>query len=279
MAIRQSPIPWTKYKKAARTLKTIYPGITPQQIIGRIGFPTKNGKRIRITSDGQGGIKERPLTAKAAQERLRQKRRRIQTGKLSPEDAAESRRIKDERGEYEADHFNELSFIGEQLEDLERRGGDVNAALARLREAGYKFGDEPGNLQYLTPADNKLKNQESRRLQRYLGSREALGMSPSARRPDLITVGEDLSIRRTAKQGKPPKRAKTTASSPEKPETGTRGFSVPELGIQAYVTPPQSSEDLSIPVMSANDALKIVAGAGATLLQGAGTLAGSYMLR
>ena len=125
MAIRQSPIPWTKYKKAARTLKTIYPGITPQQIIGRIGFPTKNGKRIRITSDGQGGIKERPLTAKANQERLRQKRRRIQTGKLSPEDATESRRIKNEKGDKEVDHFNELSFIGEQLEDLERRGGDV----------------------------------------------------------------------------------------------------------------------------------------------------------
>ena len=31
--------------------------------------------------------------------------------------------------------------------------------------------------------------------------------------------------------------------------------------------------------MSANDALKIVAGAGAALLQGAGTLAGSYMPR
>lgn len=94
-----------------------------------------------------------------------------------------------------------------------------------------------------------------------------------------FSTREDLSMKRTAKQGKPPKRAKTTASSPEKPETGTRGFSVPELGIQAYVTPPQSSEDLSIPVMSANDALKIVAGAGLTLLQGAGTLAGSYMLR
>ena len=93
-----------------------------------------------------------------------------------------------------------------------------------------------------------------------------------------FSTREDLSTSTTAKQGKPPKRAKTTASSPEKPETGTRGFSVPELGIQAYVTPPQSSEDLSIPVMSANDALKIVA-VGAALLQGAGTLAGSYMLR
>ena len=196
MAIRQSDLSWTNYKKAARNLKIKKPSITPQQIIGRIGYPTKNGQRISITSDGKGGVKERNRTAHDARNALRQKRRRIQTGKLTPEQAAESRQKKDSirASGKEADHDIEIGFLGEQLERLEAAGGDVPQALKILRDAGYALGDMPDNLQALSPEDNKLKRDQLQALQRYLGSREALGQSPSARRPDLIVTGEDLSI-------------------------------------------------------------------------------------
>ena len=196
MAIRQSDLSWTNYRKAARNLKIKKPGITPQQIIGRIGYPTKNGQRIFITSDGSGGVKQRHRGRHNAMNAQREKRRRIQTGKLTPEQAAESRQKKDSirASGKEADHDIEIGFLGEQLERLEAAGGDVPQALKILRDAGYALGDNPDNLQALSPEDNKLKRDQLQALQRYLGSREALGQSPSARRPDLIVTGEDLSI-------------------------------------------------------------------------------------
>lgn len=196
MAIRQSDLSWTNYKKAARNLKIKQPGITPQQIIGRIGFPTKKGQRIFITSDGKGGIKQRHRGRHNAMNAQREKRRRIQTGKLSPEEAAKSRQLKDtiRATGNEADHFNEIAFVGEQLERLEAAGGDVPQALQKLKDAGYSLGDMPNNLQALSPENNKLKRDQLKDLQRYLGTREALGQSPSARRPDLIVTGEDLTI-------------------------------------------------------------------------------------
>ena len=195
MAIRPTKLSWANYRKAARILKQTIPGITPQQIIGRLGFPIKNSQRIFITSDGLGGVKQRNRTAHEARNRLYQKRRRIQTGQLSPQQLAESRRIKDEtRADgLEVDHFNEIAFIGRQLEALEAAGGDVQAALQRLRNAGYSLGDDPNNLQPLSPQANVEKNQQSEDLQTYLGGREALGQSPSARNSNLIVVGEDLS--------------------------------------------------------------------------------------
>ena len=239
MAIRPTELSWTNYKKAAKNLKLIKPGITPQQIIGRIGFPIKNGQRIFITSDGKGGVKQRNRTAHDARNAQRERRRRIQTGKLSPTDATESRRLKDQirASGQEVDHFNEIAFIGEQLERLERAGGDVQAALKRLRDAGYRFGDEPGNLQPLSPEDNKLKNQQSQDLQSYLGSREALGQSPSARRPDLIVVGEDLSLKKTQSPGtqSQPGLKTTAAQSKFKPDS-LGGFTGEERTPQ--VTPP-----------------------------------------
>jgi len=200
MSIRPTELSWANYKKAAKNLKLVKPGITPQQIIGRIGYPLKNGQRIFITSDGKGGVKQRQRTAHDARNALRQKRRRIQTGQLTPEQSVESRQKKDNiRAQgLEADHFNEIAFIGEQLERLERSGGDVQAALQRLRDAGYALGDNPDNLQGLSPEDNKAKYQDSKDLQNYLGSREALGQSPSARNTNLIVTGEDLSQRTTS---------------------------------------------------------------------------------
>lgn len=188
MAIRQTVLSWSNYKKAAKTIKTINPGTTPQQIIGQLGYPVKNGQRIYITSDGQGGVKERNRTAHKAREAVRQKRLRIQTGKLTPEEAAETRLKKDtiRAAGNEADHFNESWLIGEQLERLKAAGGDVDAALERLKKAGYKLGNHPENIQSLSPEANKEKYQQNRDLQDYLGSREALGRSPSAGRTDLI---------------------------------------------------------------------------------------------
>jgi len=195
MAIRPTELSWANYRQAARILKQTVPGITPQQIVGRLGFPIKNSQRISITSDGLGGVKQRNRTAHEARNRLYQKRRRIQTGQLSPQQLAESRRIKDEtRADgLEVDHFNEVAFIGRQLEDLEAAGGDVQAALQRLRNAGYSLGDDPNNLQALSPQANGEKNRQSKDLQTYLGGREALGQSPSARNSNLIVVAEDLS--------------------------------------------------------------------------------------
>jgi len=190
MAIRKTNLSWSAYKKAAKTIKTINPQTTPQQIIGRLGYPVKNGVRIRITSDGQGGVKERNISAQQSRERVRQKRLRIQTGQLSPEQAAETRAKKDtiRAAGDEADHINESWLIGEQLERLEAAGGDVQAALARLRAAGYTLGNEPGNIQALSPDANKEKYQQNKALQERLGSMETLGQSPSARRPDLIVT-------------------------------------------------------------------------------------------
>jgi len=78
-------------KKLLKKIKKLKPKTTPQSIIKQIGSPVKNGKIIRITSDGAGGIKERNVKAQTKRERLRQRRLRIQTGKLSKEDALKSR--------------------------------------------------------------------------------------------------------------------------------------------------------------------------------------------
>ena len=224
---------WLNYRKAARILKQTIPGIKPQQIVGRLGYPIKDGQRISITSDGEGGIKQRNRTAHEARNRLYQKRRRIQTGKLSPQQLAESRSFKDKtRADgFEVDHFNEIAFIGEQLERLERSGGDVQAALQRLRDAGYALGDDPRNLQALSPDDNKLKYQQNQDLQNYLGSREALGQSPSARRPDLIVVGEDLSVKNTSFPGLPslPKELLRTPPTSYMQPTALGGFDMSRL--------------------------------------------------
>ena len=195
---------------------------------------------------------------------------------MSIKDAAESRRIKDEKpADKEVDHFNELSFIGKQLEDLEKRGGDVNAALTRLREAGYTFGDEPGNLQYLSPEDNKLKNQESQRLQRYLGSREALGQSPSARRPDLILTDftpETLGGFQVEERGL----TSTAGAVRYKPEP-LEGIATDYVPMQPTVEPKQ---DLSQQVMeTVSTAAKV---GGTVLLTGARgviTIGAGYLLK
>jgi len=189
----ESTLSWVDYKKAAKKIKKLKPKTTPQSIIKQIGSPVKNGKIIRITSDGAGGIKERNVKAQTKRERLRQRRLRIQTGKLSKEDALKSRELKTKfrEGGNEADHIVESWLLGSQLERIEAKGGmpAVEQALDTLKKSGYQLGNMPGNLQQLSPEENKEKYTQTKSLQNYLGSRESLGQSPSARRVDLFQTG------------------------------------------------------------------------------------------
>jgi len=278
MSIRQTDLSWSNYKKAAKTIKTINPGTTPQQIIGRLGYPIKNGQRIYITSDGQGGVKQRNRTAHQAREAVRQKRLRIQTGQLTKEQAAETRLKKDtiRAAGNEADHFNESWFIGEQLERLEAEGGDVQAALARLKKAGYYLGNDPRNIQELTPEANKEKYQQNRDLQNYLGSRESLGQSPSARRTDLIDTGyTPPKLEGFAQQTPLPQ---TTASGPQYKPDPLGGIRLETPTPQ--VTPPQQKEDLSQPQLTFDttpkpvNPIQIMTGLGAAALTFVGSSIG-----
>lgn len=189
----ESTLSWVDYQKAAKKIKKLKPKTTPQSIIKQIGSPVKNGKIIRITSDGAGGIKERNVKAQTKRERLRQRRLRIQTGKLSEEDALKSRELKTKfrEGDNEADHIVESWLLGSQLERIEAKGGmpAVEQALDTLKKSGYQLGNMPGNLQQLSPEENKEKYNQTKSLQNYLGSRESLGQSPSARRVDLFQTG------------------------------------------------------------------------------------------
>jgi hypothetical protein len=189
----QSTLSWVEYQKAARKIKALNPKTTPQSIIKQIGSPVKNGQTIRITSDGSGGIKQRNVTAQTKRERLRQRRLRIQTGELSKEEALKSRELKTKfrEGGNEADHIVESWMLGSQLERIEANGGmpAVENALGTLKGSGYQLGNMPGNLQQLSQEDNKQKYQQGKDLQNYLGSRESLGQSPSARRVDLFQTG------------------------------------------------------------------------------------------
>lgn len=264
MAIRKTNLSWSAYKKAAKTIKTINPQTTPQQIIGRLGYPVKNGVRIRITSDGQGGVKQRNISAQQSRERVRQKRLRIQTGQLSPEQAAETRAKKDtiRAAGDEADHINESWLIGEQLERLEAAGGDVQAALARLRAAGYTLGNEPGNIQALSPDANKEKYQQNKALQERLGSMETLGQSPSARRPDLI-VTETEPEKLGGFQTQQPRINSTSGTIHYKPER-LGGFVTDTPPIQ-YT--PEPKQDLTQQVLNTTAAVGAV---GIGLLQAVG---------
>ena len=278
MPIRESNLSWTNYRKAAKNLKTKTPGITPQQIIGRLGYPTKNGQRIFITSDGEGGVKQRNRTAHQAREAQRQKRIRIQTGELTPEQAAESRQKKDsiKDAKLERDHRNEVAFLGRQLEDLERRGGNVQQALDILKKAGYSLGDMPDNLQGLSQKDNILKRDQLAELQRYLGSREALGQSPSARRPDLIVTGTDLPPLggfQTQERG-----LTDTGGSIRFEPQPLEGFVMDQSPITEL--PPTPKEDLTQQVFqTVETGVKAAVGIGLMGIKGAMVLGGSYLLK
>ena len=248
--IPMSKLTWSQYKMEARKLKAVKPNLTPTQIIKQLGYPHKFGKRIRITSNGYGGVKERNVPAHRARDIQRQIRLRIQTGKLSKE---EREAIKQEKAAIraqglEVDHINESWLLGEQLEALRDSGGEesVKNALTLLKNAGYSVGDELENLQGLSPEINKIKYQQSRDLQEYLGSREALGQSPSARRPDLIDTGGYTPPELGGFQEETPGITNTAGTITYKPKPLEGIATDAAVPTQPTVTP---KEDLSQPVL------------------------------
>jgi len=248
--IPKSKFTWSQYKIEARKIKAAKPNTTPSQIINQLGYPHKFGKQIRITSNGYGGVKERNVPSHRAKDIQRQIRLRIQTGKLSKEEKQAVQQEKEAlRAQgLEVDHINESWLLGEQLEALRDSGGEeaVQSALTRLKNAGYSVGNQLGNLQGLTPEENKQKYQQNKALQEYLGSREQLGQSPSASRPDLIQTGYKPPELGGYQVEKPPVNV-TGGSARYKPQR-LEGFAtdayVPD---QLPVTPKQ---DLSIPTLT-----------------------------
>jgi len=248
--IPKSKFTWSQYKIEARKIKAAKPNTTPSQIINQLGYPHKFGKQIRITSNGYGGVKERNVPFHRAKDIQRQIRLRIQTGKLSKEEKQAVQQEKEAlRAQgLEVDHINESWLLGEQLEALRDSGGEeaVQSALTRLKNAGYSVGNQLGNLQGLTPEENKQKYQQNKALQEYLGSREQLGQSPSASRPDLIQTGYKPPELGGYQVEKPPVNV-TGGSARYKPQR-LEGFAtdayVPD---QLPVTPKQ---DLSTPMLT-----------------------------
>ena len=248
--IPKSKFTWSQYKIEARKIKAAKPNTTPSQIINQLGYPHKFGKQIRITSNGYGGVKERNVSSHRAKDIQRQIRLRIQTGKLSKEEKQAVQQEKEAlRAQgLEVDHINESWLLGEQLEALRDSGGEeaVQSALTRLKNAGYSVGNQLGNLQGLTPEENKQKYQQNKALQEYLGSREQLGQSPSASRPDLIQTGYKPPELGGYQVEKPPVNV-TGGSARYKPQR-LEGFAtdayVPD---QLPVTPKQ---DLSTPTLT-----------------------------
>jgi len=246
----KSKFTWSQYKIEARKIKAAKPNTTPYQIIKQLGYPHKFGKQIRITSNGYGGVKERNVSSHRAKDIQRQIRLRIQTGKLSKEEKQAVQQEKEAlRAQgLEVDHINESWLLGEQLEALRDSGGEeaVQSALTRLKNAGYSVGNQLGNLQGLTPEENKQKYQQNKALQEYLGSREQLGQSPSASRPDLIQTGYKPPELGGYQVEKPPVNV-TGGSARYKPQR-LEGFAtdayVPD---QLPVTPKQ---DLSTPTLT-----------------------------
>lgn len=265
----ESTLSWVDYQKAAKKIKKLKPKTTPQSIIKQIGSPVKNGKIIRITSDGAGGIKERNVKAQTKRERLRQRRLRIQTGKLSKEDALKSRELKTKfrEGDNEADHIVESWLLGSQLERIEAKGGmpAVEQALDTLKKSGYQLGNMPGNLQQLSPEENKEKYNQTKSLQNYLGSRESLGQSPSARRVDLFQTGYTPPTLGGFQQQEPELIFTKGGIKYNPPELQpSQKYSVPE-------TPPTPKVDMSPSVMETvsdvvETATPYVVGAGAAVL-------------
>jgi hypothetical protein len=238
----QSTYNWTKYREKARQLKTAKPQITPTGIRLVLGEPHIDGRPLEITSDGQGGIKQRNRGLHRILEMQRQIRLRKQTPR---QDAAQKREIKAFKEElrsmgYQVDHINEVAVVGAQLERLEKIGGmaAVERALEILHGAGYETGNMKGNLQGLTPADNVAKRDEWKDLQAHLGRLEQLNRSPSAGRTDLI-VTADPELEETLK-GTPQKQVslpQTTAAAPR--QNLTPQSSAP----QSKVTPPQAAPE------------------------------------
>ena len=241
----QSIYNWTKYRQKARQLKIAKPQITPTGIRLVLGEPHLDGRPIEITSDGHGGVKQRNRGLHRFLEVQRQIRLRLQTPQQTAGEKREIKALKEElRGlGLQVDHINEVAVLGPQLERVMELGGQDSLAKALniLWGAGYKTGNDIGNLQGLTPEQNIQKRDEWASLQRYLGLREKEIPSPSAARTDLI-VTADPELEETLK-GTPQEQVslpQTTAAAPR--QNLTPQTSAP----QSKVTPPQAAPEPSV---------------------------------
>ena len=134
----------------------------------------------------------------------------------------------------------------------------------------------PGNLQRLSQKDNILKRDQLAELQKYLGSREALGQSPSARRPDLIVTGTDLPPLggfQTQERG-----LTSTGGSIRFNPQPLEGFVMDQSPITEL--PPTPKEDLTQQVFqTVETGVKAAVGIGLMGIKGAMVLGGSYLLK
>ena len=134
----------------------------------------------------------------------------------------------------------EKLMIANYYGEAARRGLHVDHRYPAAR-GGYHH---PSNLGLMIPKENLRKGDQVGGNYKYEPFLE-------------FSTREDLSMRRTAEQGKPPELSNTTASSPEQPETGTRGFDK-SVKPSFETSAPQSRDDLFIGLMSlGNEALRI----------------------
>lgn len=266
----KSKLNWQEYRTIARNLKATKPGITPSLIQEILGYPHIEGKQIRITSDGKGGIKQRNVDAKRAMDIIRQIRIRQQTPKHDKATKTESKIFRDALRDagYEVDHINEVALLGEQLERVKAIGGDqaVENALEILWGAGYATGNMKENLQGLSPLDNKAKRDEWNRLQRHLGLKEAENPSPSALRPDLIVTGQDLSLKKTSFPEETPEPLTKTATQTPYQAPALTAFPGNELRLPPMHTG-HNVEQPNVPTVMSHENVSQLAEQGQQLLQ------------
>ena len=146
-----------------------------------MGMPVWDGVEYKIENNGSGGTKAKPRTQRRSQrnkaESIRQHNIRVSTPETVDKRAAaaKARRIRDQG--LQVDHFNEVS-----------RTGPVLSVLTPAEKARYLLriaaGDQADNFQGLSGPDNRKKNRELKKLDKYLGAKEAQKPSPTLQRLD-----------------------------------------------------------------------------------------------
>lgn len=137
-------------------------------------------------SDGKVTQKGRGVWGPRTGNRSGQSSRRSQnikdaTGEQSPEDRQKVKEMQEEvkRRRAQGEDVELLhpgpgrpSLVGPQMRDLERRGGDTEAARKKLRDAGYDLGDDVPGLEIGEGKRNRQEERDYQRLQRRLRQME-----------------------------------------------------------------------------------------------------------
>jgi hypothetical protein len=185
-----TPQEWSKkanelQKKAGRTMS-------------RAELEQKLGKaKGKVTQKGKGAWGPRTGN-RAGQGSRRSQNIKDATGEQSPEDRSKVKELQDEvkRRRTLGEDVELLhpgpgrpSLVGPQMRDLEQRGGNVEAARKRLRDAGYDLGDDPSGLEVGDGKRNRQEERDYQRMQRRLRQMEET--QPSLpNHPDLITTSQ-----------------------------------------------------------------------------------------